>query len=247
MEFQKDSTMKKTLFILAAGLTLAALFLSSFSRKTSTLPADSGEISFKQFLKQFPKAALPYSIDKQTLQAHVEEEIARQTSDEDTYKPQQTAKRLEWKYYEFLPALKNASRFSRMPLFAIPVAQFTSDEFIAVLYMSGRGYSRNFGDYSVALFDKSGKHIATNNVAYVYSTKMATTTIDTDLTASTESWQINWEKDYTEAGFEDNSIKDYTLLEKSATDLRIAPEVEDEDPVPPLIEEDTAPETGTSK
>ncbi|MBK8193668.1 MAG: hypothetical protein IPK76_10845 [Lewinellaceae bacterium] len=239
--------MKKTLFLLAAGLTLAALFLSSFSRKTGAQPADSGEPSFKQFLKQFPKAALPYSIDKQTLQAHVEDEIARQTLGDDTYKPQQSNKRLEWKYYEFLPALKNASRFSRMPLFAIPVAQFASDEFIAVLYMSGRGYSRNFGDYSVALFDKSGKHIATNDVAYVYSTKMATTTIGSDLTASTESWQINWEKDYTDAGFEDNTIKDFTLLEKSATDLRIAPEVKDDDSVPPPIEENTEPETGTSK
>jgi hypothetical protein len=237
-------TMKKTIISLAAILAAAALLFSSFSRKT-TQPVVLGGASFEDFLKQFPTQTLPYALDEKTLQARLELEIVRQNDYENYVAP--TRQRLSWEYFKFLPYLKESSMFSRNPVTAEPVAAFKTDQYHAVIYITGRGFSRNYGEYCVTVFNKKGKHIATNATGSVNPTTLISFDLDKNLRATTKTWQVNWEKNYDEHGLDDNKIASLALLETKSLDATQPPKTEDAEETPPAIEPAADTKEGTSK
>ncbi len=176
-------------------------FISLTAGQTNNMNASaaSAEPTFQDFLAQFPKAELPYSFDAESLQSQLENRAAAPK-----------AKRLAWEYYEFLPMLEESARFSRMPVYPEPVAAFETATNYAVLYNTGRAFTKNFKSYHIAVFDKAGNHLATHFVAGVNPGTLTVATIETDLTASIQAFQINWAKDYQQNGAEGNSINSMT-------------------------------------
>ena len=114
------------------------------------------EPTFQEFLAQFPKASLPFSFNASDLQTQMEKRANAPK-----------AKRLGWEYYQFLPMLEESARYSNMPVYPEPVAAFETKEYYAVLYNTGRGFTKNFKSFHLAVFDKQGNHIATHFVAGV--------------------------------------------------------------------------------
>lgn len=157
------------------------------------------EPTFQEFLAQFPKACLPYTFSADDLQAQMEK---RATAPK--------AKRLAWEYYQFLPMLEESARYSNMPVYPEPVAAFETESNYAVLYNTGRGFTKNFKSYHVAVYDKQGNHIATHFVAGVNASSLTTATIDEALNAKVQAYQVNWAKDYQQNGAEGNSIINLT-------------------------------------
>jgi len=236
--------MKKTIVALAGVLALSALLFSSFS-STSTQPTVSGGADFDDFLKEFPAQTLPYALDEKTLQARLELEIARQNDPENYVAP--ARKRLSWEYYKFLPELKQASMFSRNPVTAEPVAAFKTEQNHVVLYVTGRGFSRNYGNYFVSVFDKKGRHKATNEVASVHPSTIVSFQLDKNLRAVSTTWQVNWEKDYDENGMEGNKIAGLALLETKSLDASKPPKIEEIEEEPQPAEPSGETQEGTSK
>ena len=166
------------------------------------------EPTFQDFLAQFPKANLPYSFNTDDLQAQMEK---RATAPK--------AKRLAWEYYQFLPMLEESARFSRMPVYPEPVASFETKENFAVLYNTGRGFTKNLKSYHIAVYDKQGNHLATHFVAGVNTTTLTAATIDETLHAKVQAFQINWAKDVQENGTDGNSIINLTPAGKQSIEL----------------------------
>jgi hypothetical protein len=236
--------MKKTIISVATLLAASALLFSSFSRKT-TPAVVLGEAKFEDFLKQFPAQTLPYALDEKTLQARLELEIVRQTDPENYVAP--TRQRLNWEYYKFLPELKQSSMFSRNPVTAEPVAAFKTDQYHVVIYLTGRGFSRNYGEYCVSVFNKKGKHLATNPAGSVYPTTLVSFDLDNNLRVSSKTWQVNWEKNYDEYGLEENKIASLALLETKSLDAIKPPQTENTDEEPQPTEPSTDTKEGASK
>lgn len=173
------------------------------------------EPTFQDFLAQFPKASLPYTFSADDLQAQMEKRAAAPK-----------AKRLAWEYYQFLPMLEESARYSRMPVYPEPVAAFETQENYAVLYNTGRGFTKNFKSYHIAVFDKQGNHLATHFVAGVNTTTLTASTIDETLHAKVQAYQLNWAKDVQENGTEGNSIISLTPAGKQSVNLTVGNAVE---------------------
>ena len=173
------------------------------------------EPTFQDFLAQFPKAGLPYTFSADDLQTQMEK---RATAPK--------AKRLAWEYYQFLPMLEESARFSRMPVYPEPVAAFETKENYAVLYNTGRGFTKNYKSYHIAVFDKQGNHLATHFVAGVNTTTLTASTIDETLNAKVQAYQINWTKDVQENGTEGNAIISLTPAGKQSVNLTTGNAVE---------------------
>lgn len=187
-------------FLACISLTVAA--------NNSMNNGNPDEPTFQDFLAQFPKASLPYVFSADDLQAQMEK---RATAPK--------AKRLAWEYYQFLPMLEESARFSRMPVYPEPVASFETKENFAVLYNTGRGFTKNFKSYHIAVYDKQGNHLATHFVAGVNTATLTAATIDETLHAKVQAFQINWAKDVQENGTEGNSIINLTPGGKQSIEL----------------------------
>ena len=166
------------------------------------------EPTFQEFLAQFPKASLPFSFNASDLQTQMEKRANAPK-----------AKRLGWEYYQFLPMLEESARYSSMPVYPEPVAAFETKEYYAVLYNTGRGFTKNFKSFHLAVFDKQGNHIATHFVAGVNVNTLTACTIDETMHAKVQVYQLNWAKDVQENGTEGNSIIDLTPGGKQLLDL----------------------------
>lgn len=173
------------------------------------------EPTFQDFLAQFPKASLPYAFSAEDLQSQMQN---RATAPK--------AKRLAWEYYQFLPMLEESARYSRMPVYPEPVAAFETNDNYAVLYNTGRGFTKNYKSYHIAVFDKQGKHLATHFVAGVNTTTLTAASIDETLHAKIQAYQLNWAKDVQENGTEGNSINGLTPAGKQSVNLTTGNAVE---------------------
>lgn len=120
--------------------------------------------SFQDFLAQFPKAELPYSINVEDMQAPA------------------AAGRLNWDFYAFLPELEHSAEFFAMPVYPEPVAMFETEKYFAVVYNVAHGIRKD-KSYSMSVFNKKGDHIATNFVAGNVNGKVTTVNIDANLQA----------------------------------------------------------------
>jgi hypothetical protein len=138
--------------------------------------------TFKQFIEQFPKATLPYSIGAETLQAQLENSVA------------QKPVRLSWEYYQFLPELDRSAAYSNMPVHPEPVAAFETERYTAVLYNLARGRSRNAKSYSISVYTKEGRYVGTHFVAGVNAYALTSVTIDEMLAADVNEYKVLWNK-----------------------------------------------------
>ncbi|MCC6462504.1 MAG: hypothetical protein IT260_18695 [Saprospiraceae bacterium] len=200
--------MKSIFLIPVFFFAFAGFTLSTAQNAKNTNNGTPAEPTFQDFLAQFPKASLPFSFQAEELQAQLEKRASAPK-----------AKRLSWEYFQFLPTLEESARFSRMPVYPEPVASFETPEYYAVLYNTGRGLTKNFKSYHVAIFDKQGNHIATHFVAGVNTTTLTTATIDETLHAKVQAFEINWSKDLQANGLDGNSILNLTPAGRQSFEL----------------------------
>lgn len=192
--------MKKTFIIPVLFLMLAA-----FGAR-----AQNQTVGFQDFLEQFPKATLPYSIGEQELQGQL---LNKQVS---------KRKPLAWEYYEFLPELERSAQFSGMPVHPEPVAAFETADHYAVLYNLARGLSKTTRTYSISVFDKQGNYLGTHFVAGINPNELTAVTIDDQLKATVKAYTISWSKDFEQVGLEGNEIKTLHLIGTRVLDLATA-------------------------
>ncbi|MFN4079590.1 MAG: hypothetical protein ACK4NS_01715 [Saprospiraceae bacterium] len=154
--------MKKQIVIAALIAAFAACFAA---------PAQAQETpNFAQFLAQFPKADLPFSLTAEDLTAQLAPGAPR-------------VKRLGWDFYGFLPELKRSAQYSNMPVYPEPVAAFETENYYAVLYNIARGLGKGAKSYSMSIYDKNGAYIGTNFVAGINAETLTTVTINANLEA----------------------------------------------------------------
>lgn len=209
--------MKKTTILPILGLALvAAVFLTAFSVKR-TAPQTDPEATFEAFLAQFPPQQLPYSIAEKSLRTQLEQYTADFNNPIST--AAHTARRLDWKFYRFLPNLDAESSFSRLPMQAEPIALFALRDNYAVLYSTSRSYGYGFCTYNIAVLDKKGVQISCNPVAKVMPETLVSADISTALQAEIKTWRIEWKKDYQKNGLEGNKIKNLVHEESETIDL----------------------------
>jgi hypothetical protein len=180
---------KVTFFQTIVFAVLTTCFVANASAQTAT---------FQDFLKQFPSVSLPYVVQAQDLQSHLEQRMSNA--------PIAKAKRLPWEYYEFLPDLEENARASRMPVYPEPIARFETETYHAVLYNTGRSLARQYKTYNIAVFSKDGKYIASRCIGGVNPTALAAISISADLQVTISEYKIQWKNDITENGFDNNSI-----------------------------------------
>ncbi len=168
--------------------------------RTGSLNTNGEEPTFQDFLAQFPKASLPYHFDAEQLKSELAPSAARPK-----------AARLGWEYYHFLPLLEESARINRMPVYPEPIAAFETPHFYAVLYNTGRAYTKNLKSYHISVFDKAGNHLATHFVAGVNAETITEATITEDLIAEIRSYQVNWAKPYQKGANDGNIVVGLTL------------------------------------
>ncbi|MEQ1744806.1 MAG: hypothetical protein ABMA02_05240 [Saprospiraceae bacterium] len=157
---------------------------------------DNGtEPTFQEFLAQFPKANLPYSFNAEELQTQLEQHDASLKG-----------KRLDWAYYQFLPMIEESARHNRMPVYPEAVAAFETNEYYAVLYNTGRTFTKNLKSYHISVFDKSGNHLATHFVAGANPNTITTSVIDETLHAAVQVYRVTWATEYQRGANDGNSI-----------------------------------------
>ncbi len=219
----KTSFMKNILLALAA-VSLAG-FLAAFSLQPSAnRPRKAAENpDFQTFIKQFPKAALPYAISKEFLQREIERGNKRPADQAGQGKHLDDPNR-------FLPG-NNMDMMSRSPVFKEPVAQLATAEHVVLIYSATHGFSRQYRQYRAVTFSKNGNYVSAYDLAMSGSTQLIAAHIDQTLLASRQSYHITWEKDFWENGTENNRIASLqqdaswqiNLLEPPKTDEYLKP------------------------
>jgi hypothetical protein len=163
--------------------------------------------TFKQFIEQFPKASLPYSIGTEALQAQLEKSAA------------QKPVRLSWEYYQFLPELDRSAAYSNMPVHPEPVAAFETERYTAVLYNLARGRSRSAKSYSISVYTKEGRYVGTHFVAGVNACSLTSVTIDEMLAADVNEYKVLWGSNNSAA---ENKITGLNMVETGRFPLTFA-------------------------
>ena len=133
--------------------------------------------SFEDFKAQFEQVSLPFSLSATDLQAQVENRAAH-------------AKRLSWEFYQFLPELERSAQYSNMPVFPEPVAVFETEDNVAFLYNIARGLGKGSKSYSITVYDRFGNYIATNFVAGINHSTIASVSIDAALIATVKELDL---------------------------------------------------------
>jgi hypothetical protein len=209
--------MKKTTLLPALALFIvAATALTAFSVKKAIL--NDNEVTFKEFLQQFPEQKLPYVLDESSLKARLDQYVTQVNNPSaENYNVQ--TRRLDWKFFKFLPDLAAESSFSRLPMQAEPVALLTTGQNYAVLYSTNRSYRSGYATYYLSVFDKKGEQISSNLVGKVMPEDMTSATISQNLHAELKHWKIEWKKDYETHGLDGNKIKGLSLVQNESIDL----------------------------
>ncbi len=177
---------------------------------------DNGtEPTFQDFLAQFPKAGLPYAFNMEEMQTQLEQHDASLKG-----------KRLDWQYYQYLPMIEESARHNRMPVYPEAVAAFETNDYHAVLYNTGRGYTKNLKSYHISIFDKAGNHLATHFVAGANPSTITTAVIDATLHASVQVYRVHWATEYQRGANDGNSIVSLAPAGKQTVQLTVGNMVE---------------------
>lgn len=142
---------------------------------------ENTEPTFNDFLAQFPKESLPYTMTAEDLQQQIQP------------KPATKVTRLGWDYYSFLPELERSAQYSNMPVYPEPVAVFETHGYYAVLYNLARGLSKGTKTYSITVYDLDGGYIGTQFVAGINNKEITTLSIEENLMATVEVLNIEKE------------------------------------------------------
>lgn len=209
--------MKKTTFLPLLGLFILASLLTAFT--VQKVFRNDSDVTFKDFLKQFPKEKLPFEFSEKDLRSQLDLCVAYYNGNAKAGYDHKV-NRLDWKYYKFLPGLDLESRFSRMPVTAEPVALLTAGDNIAVVYTSGYGLRIVYRNYLVTVFTKDGQFVSQNNLGGVGTEKANTFSFDRDLNVTVKSWDINWESDYSNSGIGNNKVTGLTQTDVKVIDLK---------------------------
>ncbi len=132
-------------------------------------PAIAQEVSFEEFLQQFPKTALPFSLSERDVLSSSQQSVE--------------SARLDWAFFEFLPELEASAQFSRMVVYPEPVARFEAGKNHAVLYNLARGLHRNSKYYTLSVYDQYGTHLGTHYVGGMQGTRLHAFTIQENFKA----------------------------------------------------------------
>lgn len=209
--------MKKTTLLPALALFIvAATALTAFSVKKAIL--SDPEVTFEEFLQQFPEQKLPYVLDENSLKARLDEYVVQVNHpSRENYNVQ--SRRLDWKFFQFLPDLAAEASFSRLPMQAEPIALLAAGKNYAVLYSTSRSYRSGYAYYYLSVFDKKGVQISSNLVGSVMPESLLSSTITQTLQAELRHWKIEWKKDYDTHGLDGNKIKGLALVQSESIDL----------------------------
>lgn len=196
---------------------------------------------FNNFLKQFPKAGLPYNISAEYLKEYL---MAAIQLEESTGVAEQEAQRKSRVRLNdprrFLPGSRY-SMFSRIPVFLEPVARMETKKYHAIVYSESQGFGWAYKSYRIAVFTKAGQLISENVVAHTGSTELVSVAVDAQLKAVVQTYQIKWKNDYYEYGTEGNEISGLTL--DSAETMDLTKEDEDLREYKPLNKEELEEES----
>lgn len=204
-------------------LGIAALLILGLLVAFSILPGESSTADtpandkFQTFLKQFPKATLPYAISKEQMLEQLQE--AMQPVDDESANIKDHA---PIKIVEDPDRFISSNRLeyvSRVPTYKEPVAQFATKQHHAVIYVVSQGFGRPFRSYHIAVFDKTGKRLATHSLANAGRSYLTASTINENLEAVCSMYQVNWASDVDEVSLEENSITGLTLERSENIDL----------------------------
>jgi len=209
--------MKKTTILSILGLTMvAAVFLTAFSVKNA--PQSDTDVTFEQFLMQFPAKSLPYTLDENSLVAGLNKSLTADRS-QASYRSLEQPKKLKHQYFKFLPNLSGESSFNRLPIAVEPIAILATADNFAVLYSINRSFSAGFRTYNIAVLNKKGKQISCNVVGNVLPQNIVSCTVSAELMAELKTWKPIWKLDFDENGSVDNMITDISLVESQTVNL----------------------------
>jgi hypothetical protein len=179
--------------------------------------------AFQEFLKQFDKKSLPYAISTRQLQKQLE------SDDSGALKKTASGTKMRLRLDDpegFIP-FNRREMISRVPVSHQPVAHLATADHHAVVYTSFRGYSRQYKTYNIVVFDKAGNLISSNLLAQTTREYITAATVDAELRATIQTYQINREKEDSS----DSKITGLTLESSEKIDLTTPTET-DEDIIP---------------
>ncbi len=205
-------------------LLALGLFSTAFMPKPASkvaLENTAEKEDFLQFLSQFKKVEMPFSIGLKDLEGY---QAYRTPSPKPAAKSSQKA---TLKATRFIPG-SEASKFSRMgPPELVAVARFyPSDKTVAVVYSSRQQFGSDLNmSYQLMLYDLNGnillkqsdkKQLAKSfQLAYSSTENSMTCAIDAAGNISQSTYENQWKKDVYEYGYDGNKIVDFKL-EKTA-------------------------------
>lgn len=171
--------------------------------------------SFLEFLSQFKKVELPFSIGLNDFEGYQD---FRDSKSKSTTK---SGNKAGIKTTQFIPESR-AGKFSRMgPPTLTPIARFyPNDKMVAVVYSSNQRFGGNLKTtYELLLYDLNGNILPKQqeklalgrsfNIAYSSFDKSMTCTIDAAGNISQTEYENVWKKDVHEYGIEGNKLVDF--------------------------------------
>jgi hypothetical protein len=99
------------------------------------------------------------------------------------------------------------------------VARFETKNYHAVLYNLARGLSKGSKYYTISVFDKEGNHLGTHYIGGVTGKQLNAFTINEELLATVNGYDVIWKANVNEAGFEGNNIQ--LLTPKSNQSIKL--------------------------
>jgi hypothetical protein len=211
--------MKINSIITLASLLSLAIISMAFVQKP--IPAKTTELagekeSFLEFLSQFKKVELPYSIGLDDLDGY------QDYRDNKAKSVVKGVNNTAIKATRFIPE-STAGKFSRMgPPVLNPVARFyPNNQMVAVIYKSQGPFANEMiAGYSLIYYDLKGNILPKSKddlkkwsrgfkLAYSNMQNSMTCTIDTAGNISQTEYKNVWKKDVHEHGFEGNKLVDF--------------------------------------
>ncbi|MBK9013030.1 MAG: hypothetical protein IPM82_02515 [Saprospiraceae bacterium] len=220
--------MKIKTIIALAGLLGSALFSTAFVQKpnpSKTLENAAEKESFLEFLSQFQKVELPFSIGLNDLEGY---QAYRDTKAKPAAKSKHTT---PLKATRFIPGSEHY-KFSRMgPPEMVAVARFyPSCQTVAVVYSSKQPFGDDlYLNYQMLVYDLKGNLLTKAQdkkgrdgaftLAYSGVENSMTCTIDAAGKISQSTYKNQWKKDVANHGYDGNKLVDFKL--EKTTDFKL--------------------------
>ena len=203
-------------------LTLLA-FCTSFSTAIFAVEP-TGDATFQDLLKEFPKGKLPYTVSADDLK----HQLLQQYGLEKQTGKSKKVDRISRKFHTLLPDMVRFSRIAKMPE---PIMALESKTNYALIYT----VTHYGAEYKVAIYDKQGQFLYKRVLASASQSELQAVVLDENLKATFSTHTLVWERDIEKEGYEKNRIKSITLTKKDVVDLTIVPEAEKKEQKEPLV------------